>query len=264
MAHLLSRVYHAPRTRTRVERTRTDIDPSMIQIHAGEDEVARRMHAFMEHKKSQNDESNQREFSRLLERSRHEARTATKQIQRSLQIKKHKVINFEGVESQTDSLDDVHQEPFDGVSERLSNLESYMGCNYAVPLDTYTRLKRLEDRLARMDETEMERLQRIEQLEYKRALPQKKRARVEVFTKVDPNRDLHLLENLTSQPIMPIAMPPLTQSPPPPSLSTSSSTPNKQPTSTSSLTPTTAPDEIKDRIQFLKDKLIEKKKMSTT
>lgn len=135
------------------------VDPKLVQITAGQDELDRRIEAFIARKRIEIDASNIREFcDRTVPTKAEEetedfstcARTDAVVVKRSgskSHLRKSHVVNEVG------PSDESGTHTPDGIKERLNNLEDivYGTTVKPVPKDVYARLKALEERVLHLE-----------------------------------------------------------------------------------------------------------------
>jgi len=145
-----------------------ELDPTLVQVRATNSEVERRINAFIERKKMEVDEGNQREFcNRIADSESSCARTDAVFIphhdSRS-HVKVTRVHNLYGpqtlpchnkgtgpVQPRTLATQLRDRKPLfnipDGVEERLRNIETHVGRKQGMPKDVFERLRILENRV---------------------------------------------------------------------------------------------------------------------
>ncbi|KAK3588870.1 hypothetical protein CHS0354_025850 [Potamilus streckersoni] len=149
------------------KKSEAKLDPNLVQIRASKSEIERRIAAFIEQKRSEVDEENQREFCShvpKLEISEDScARTDAVFYPRAggkSHIKVSRVINVYGPQTQRFqtshpetmvAVSSVKTEPHsisEGAEERITNMEVHLKMKNNIPkADMYNRLKSLESRI---------------------------------------------------------------------------------------------------------------------
>ncbi|KAF0461423.1 map3k12-binding inhibitory protein 1 isoform x2 [Gigaspora margarita] len=141
------------------------MDPQIVQIKATNSEIEQKIDAFINHKKSEINDSNRTEF--LRKSSNPEdiiscARSDAAEINRNIQMKLDVVNNEDGPLARS-TFSSSHQRNegnktsttylSSGVEERIQNIEKHLNVQIVtpVPLDVYTRIKILEDKIIQLE-----------------------------------------------------------------------------------------------------------------
>ncbi|CAG8752171.1 1599_t:CDS:10, partial [Cetraspora pellucida] len=141
------------------------MDPQIVQIKATNSEIEQKIDSFIDHKKSEINDSNRTEF--LRKSSNPEdiiscARSDAAEINRNIQMKLDVVNNEDGPLARS-TFSSAHQRNetnkispaylSSGVEERIQNIEKHLNVQIVtpVPLEVYTRIKLLEDRIMQLE-----------------------------------------------------------------------------------------------------------------
>lgn len=122
---------------------------SLVQITVDEDEVQRRIQAFIDKKRSEANENNVRDF--IEGRMEDSCARVNSCMYRIKDSKGH--LRVRKVKNESGPLDTASSEPaptsFDSIDERLRGAETFLRIDRtAIPKDVYQRLKFIEDHIA--------------------------------------------------------------------------------------------------------------------
>ncbi|CAG8619730.1 10905_t:CDS:2 [Dentiscutata erythropus] len=131
------------------------MDPQIVQIKATNSEIEQKIDTFINHKKSEINDSNRAEFLR-------KSNNPEAEINRNIQMKLDVVNNEDGPLARS-TFSSSHQRNegnktsatylSSGVEERIQNIEKHLNVQIVtpVPLDVYTRIKILEDKIMQLE-----------------------------------------------------------------------------------------------------------------
>ncbi|CAG8839147.1 31895_t:CDS:2, partial [Racocetra persica] len=130
------------------------MDPQIVQIKATNSEIEQKIDTFIDHKKSEINDSNRTEFLRKS--------SNPEEINRNIQMKLDVVNNEDGPLARS-TFSSAHQRNetnktspaclSSGVEERIQNIEKHLNVQIVtpVPLDVYARIKILEDKIMQLE-----------------------------------------------------------------------------------------------------------------
>ena len=129
-----------------------NIQESLIQITVDEDEIQRRIQAFIERKRDEINKNNLRDF--IEDSSEELCARVSSNIYKVKDSKGH--LKIRRVENETGPMEGggetkESQEIFSSVNERLQDVESFLNLEPAsIPKDVYQRLKMIEDQISHL------------------------------------------------------------------------------------------------------------------
>ncbi len=141
------------------------LDPTLVQVRANKAEIDRRITAFLERKRLEVNEDNQREFCIAADGGSC-ARTSAAFVPRidsTSHIRIRRVHNQYGPQTRLtatadsalagmpDSARELPRHLTATVNERLSNMETHLGISINVSKDVFSRLKMLEERILQLE-----------------------------------------------------------------------------------------------------------------